>query len=216
MQQINSAVNKEIVYTTQDAARLLGMSVSTVQKMVESGVLAAWKTEGGHRRIPASAIEQILANKHAVTPTCDPAPCADKFSLKILILEDDAIQRRIYEHRIEQWQLPLDITFCNDGYSALIEVALQQPEILLLDIVMEGIDGYEVLKAITNRSSFRLSHIAVLTNLSEHEIEQRGGLPPGVLYLPKPINLDELKGYLRGCCTAKARMLSKPAKTRAR
>ena len=49
--------------STREAATALGISLGTVQKMVESGVLEAWKTEGGHRRIPTSAIRDHLAQR---------------------------------------------------------------------------------------------------------------------------------------------------------
>jgi excisionase family DNA binding protein len=48
------------VLTTSGAATLLGVAVSTVQKWVESGLLVSWKTPGGHRRIPASAVRELL------------------------------------------------------------------------------------------------------------------------------------------------------------
>lgn len=211
----------EPVYTTQQVAERLGVSVSTVQHLVESGDINGWKTQGGHRRIPASALDHYLssqgsqstsgAGKTSGAYVAEPSPNGPPaHSLStLLILEDDLVQQALYRGRINAWGLALELTFCNNGYDALIEVALKQPDILLLDIMMEGIDGYEVLKALTSRPSFRLSHIAVLTNLSEEEIEARGGLPPGVLYMKKPINFDELKGYLRGCCATKTRLYSK-------
>ena len=51
-----SAVTSEEVCTTQVAAQMLGISVSLVQQLVETGVLDAWKTQGGHRRIPLKAV----------------------------------------------------------------------------------------------------------------------------------------------------------------
>ena len=205
----------EPVYTTQQVAERLGVSVSTVQHLVESGVINGWKTQGGHRRIPASALDHYLSSQYKQPPPVtdnasnapDDIPEPERSTL--LILEDDLVQQTLYRGRINDWGLALELTFCNNGYDALIEVAIKQPDILLLDIMMEGIDGYEVLKALTSRPSFRLSHIAVLTNLSEDEIATRGGLPPGVLYMKKPINFDELKGYLRGCCATKTRLYSK-------
>lgn len=47
--------------TTREAARLLGVSVGTVQKWVESGELSGWKTPGGHRRVRWSAVAGMLS-----------------------------------------------------------------------------------------------------------------------------------------------------------
>ncbi|MBI1325027.1 helix-turn-helix domain-containing protein [bacterium] len=49
--------------TTQEAAEILGLSVSTVKRMVENGELVAEKTPGGHRRISTSAIEAYSGRK---------------------------------------------------------------------------------------------------------------------------------------------------------
>ncbi len=57
----------ERLMTTQEAAELLGLSVSTVKRMVENGELIAEKTPGGHRRITSSAIEAYTDRKGGKT-----------------------------------------------------------------------------------------------------------------------------------------------------
>lgn len=52
-------------YSTTDAAKLLGVSVGTVQHMVEDGRLGGWKTSGGHRRIDGQSLARVL--KQVVT-----------------------------------------------------------------------------------------------------------------------------------------------------
>ena len=52
----------EEVCTTQRAAEILGISVSSVQQLVEAGVITAWKTKGGHRRIPLAAVLRYKAD----------------------------------------------------------------------------------------------------------------------------------------------------------
>ena len=52
--------------TTRDAARLLGISVSTAQKWIESGALVSWKTPGGHRRMRQSAVLALLEERTAL------------------------------------------------------------------------------------------------------------------------------------------------------
>lgn len=48
------------ILTTREAARLLGVAVSTAQVWMESGALPTWKTPGGHRRVRRSAVERLV------------------------------------------------------------------------------------------------------------------------------------------------------------
>lgn len=198
------AVPPSQVLTTQQAARRLGISVSTVQQLVESGTLSGWKTTGGHRRILADSVNEYLEQRTAGHGATAIVGSQTKL-LRILILEDEPMQCTLYQRRMSGWNLPAQIKFCKNGYEALIEVALQRPDVFLLDLSMPGLDGYEVLKTISERSDLGLANIAVLTNMSREEIDERGGLPVGVVYMAKPINFDELRGYLMACCASLAR-----------
>jgi excisionase family DNA binding protein len=195
----------EEVCTTQRAAELLGISVSTVQQLVEAGEIAAWKTKGGHRRIPLAA---VLAYKlHPGQETAPPraAAAAAPGTVAVLIVEDNPMQRQLYQKHIDGWQLPVALQFCENGYQALLEVARRQPDILLADIVMDGIDGYELINTILGDRQLRPMHIAILSGLDPEALQVRGGLPRGVVFFHKPINYDELRGYLRACCAQIAR-----------
>lgn len=51
------------ILTTREAARMLGVAVSTAQLWMESGSLPAWKTPGGHRRVRLSAVRRLQAQQ---------------------------------------------------------------------------------------------------------------------------------------------------------
>lgn len=57
------------ILTTAQAAKLLGVSVRTAQLWVESGNLASWKTPGGHRRIPRTAVAELIAGQATHHPS---------------------------------------------------------------------------------------------------------------------------------------------------
>lgn len=210
------------VCTTHEAAKLLGVSVTSVQQLVESGALEAWKTKGGHRRIPLAAVQAFktesgnlsgplsaAAGASMLNPA-EPAVTEPPSSVcDVLIVEDNPIQCDIYEKQIASWNLPVELSFCENGYKALIQIARRQPDILLVDIVMQGIDGYEVINTVLSFDEFADTNIAILSNLNREDLDQRGGLPPGVSFFPKPVNYDELKGFLRACCAQKARAVAK-------
>lgn len=58
-------VNRELYCTTAEAARSLGVSIRTIQLWVDGGVLTAWKTVGGHRRILLDSVERFRASTGA-------------------------------------------------------------------------------------------------------------------------------------------------------
>jgi len=56
------------ILTTREAARLLGIAVSTAQQWIENGLLPAWKTPGGHRRVRLSAVSALLRERAGLAP----------------------------------------------------------------------------------------------------------------------------------------------------
>lgn len=201
---MKNATQADEVCTTQRAAEILGVSVSSVQQLVEAGVIEAWKTKGGHRRIPLAAVLayklQPAAGSLAAQPAAVLANRSSSAIPTILVVEDNPMQRQVYEHQIASWNLQASLTFCENGYQALLEIARRQPDIVLADIVMDGIDGYELINTIVADPLLRPMHIAILSSLDEAALQQRGGVPRGVVFFPKPVNYDELRGYLRACC----------------
>jgi CheY-like chemotaxis protein len=171
-----------------------------VQQLVEAGVIEAWKTQGGHRRIPLRAVLAYKAAPGMAAGGAARLPANNGGPATILVVEDNPLQRAVYERQIASWQLAANLTFCENGYQALLEIARRQPDILLTDIVMDGIDGYELVKTIVSDPQLADINIAILSALSEDDLARRGGVPPSVVFFSKPVNFDELRGYLKACC----------------
>ncbi len=97
-------------YTTHQAAKLLAVSLKTVQLWVESGVLQAWKTPGGHRRIPEGSVQRMLDQRRDSVESSAPQ------TRRLLVVDDDVRTRRLYQLTIEHWGLPLDLTLASNGF----------------------------------------------------------------------------------------------------
>ncbi|HWJ95398.1 MAG TPA: helix-turn-helix domain-containing protein [Telluria sp.] len=192
------------VCTTQEAADLLGLSVTSVQKLVEGGEIAAWKTPGGHRRIPR---ESLLAYKASANRPARPNRIAAPRST-LLVVEDEEMQRAVFAAQFAKWDLPVDVSFCKSGYEALIEIGVQPPDILFLDIAMRGIDGYEVMDTVLHRPELRDMNIAIVSGVLPEELAARGGVPAGVAFFPKPVRYEELRGFVMACCMRKQRQMA--------
>ncbi len=191
--------NHEEMCTTSEAAEVLGRSPSSVKRLAERGELVARKTNNGHWRISVESL-QAYKSRQQDAPAAKPSSTSN-----VLIVEDNKMQRLIYEKLLHSWSLPITLTFCEYGYQALLEVSSRRYDILLADVMMEGMDGYEVIQNVLASSPLSNIHIAVISSMTRESLEARGKLPDGVVFFPKPIVYDELKGYLRACCAVKMR-----------
>ncbi|MDY7575544.1 excisionase family DNA-binding protein [Actimicrobium sp. CCI2.3] len=196
------------VCTTRHAAKILGISVTSVQQLVESGALSAWKTTGGHRRIPLDAVnayKRSRATANGGAGDIDGQASGHVTKTSILIVQDEQQKRTFYEEQIASWNLNTSTAFCSNGYQALIEIAKHKPDILLADMAMDTIAGNELINAILTYPDLSDMHMAVLSSTERDSQTLSDDLTDGVVFFSNPVNLDELRGYLRGCCAGQER-----------
>lgn len=182
--------------TTREAAELLGVSLRTAQLWSESGLLEAWKTTGGHRRISRQSVERLLQGNGDELPIkARPEDIVDADGnrrFNILVVEDDLALRRLYELKLNQWSMKPDVLTAGDGYEALVLLGLRRPDLLIADLQMPGLDGFRMLRTIQGAPELAGMKVVVVSGLDREEIEQRGDIPAGIPILPKPVPFDRL------------------------
>ena len=189
---------------TTYAAKLLGLSVATVQALVEKGDMDAWKTRGGHRRISLKSIDRYRQRFNLPAPSIQ---YEARHRLRVMVVEDDEAARELYRANFEQWSLEMDLTLMESALEALLDVASLQPDLLITDLNMPGVDGVELLKVLQRNRQRLALQVVVVTGLPPAAIEARGGLPSDAVLVHKPLNFDWLHGYVSALLAAK-RMVS--------
>ena len=186
--------------STRQAALRLGVSLGTVQNMVENGTLEAWKTTGGHRRIPVASVEKLLARRRQPGSTSqDPSS-----QLDILIAEDDETLQLLYQLTFETWNLPIKLRIVANGFDGILQVGQCVPDILIADLMMPGMDGYEMIRRFRANPDLAKMDIIVISATERAEIDQ-AGLPSDITIFGKPIPFHEIKGFLLGRLAARQR-----------
>lgn len=110
---------------------------------------------------------------------------------KILIVDDDAMT-------VEMLCMALDL-FGHDvlraynGQEALAQVVANEPQAILLDLMMPGIDGFEILRRLKALPEARETSILVVTASAEADVGERVAHFGGAGCLRKPIDLDVLE-----------------------
>jgi excisionase family DNA binding protein len=192
-----------------EASKKLGLSRTSVQKLVDTGQLIAVKTTGGHRRILQSSLDQLdekmgpkavsrLAATIKNTDTLAPgfnAAHSTASDLTVLIVEDDAVASAAISASLSELYPEISCVVATDGLDAVLHLERHRPDILITDLNMTPFDGFRLLSFVTSRAEYQSLLIVVISGLSEQDIDAHGGLPPNVLLYRKPLNMDRLKGF---------------------
>ncbi|MDO9145525.1 response regulator [Rhodoferax sp.] len=199
--------------TTREAAKLLGVSVGTVQLWVESGLLRAWKTAGGHRRVMRDSIAQLLRQEPELpvkSVSAEPLFNPPR-QLDVMVVEDDADLLRLYQAKLTRWPMPTKVTEMSSAIAALLAIGRRSPDLLITDLSMPEMDGFSMLRILQQAPELAHTTIVAVTGLDEAAIAAHGGLPPGILVLAKPIPFDRLQEIAAVIVNQSRYLLNTPA-----
>lgn len=175
--------------TTQEAARQLGVSVRSVQLWVESGVLHAWKTAGGHRRIARASVEDLLAQQREVIETVTGLKV-----VKLLVIEEQPAYLELYRLKIESFDLPVSVLTAADGFDGLFTAGRYEPQIVVVSLDLERLDGFALLRTLSAR--LPATELIALTSRDDDAIAAAGGLPERATVFRQLTDLDGLNDVL--------------------
>jgi excisionase family DNA binding protein len=177
--------------STKEAASMLGVSHRTVQLWVESGVLQAWKTAGGHRRIALTSVNRLVDQRSQSMLPTGPAQQAQG-ERRVLLVDDDATLLRLYELEIGGWDEPMEIIKANNGFEALIKIGEAKPDLLISDLSMPGMDGFRMIRTLRADQAYCNMAIIVISGLDRATIKSMG-LPDDIPVFAKPVPFGELR-----------------------
>lgn len=195
-----SELRKEYV-STSEAALFLEVSAGMVRQLVSKGVLDCWTTEGNHRRIGVTSLRQYkearqLSGGRGLRAHVALAKVAPSFS--VLVVEDDEAVGRLYQAALERWGgVGVEIQVMHSAVDALLEIGRRVPDVLITDLSMPGVDGFEMIQRLRCNGATRRLPIIAISSLEPEDIEARGGLGADIAFFPKPVPFVELQGYLR-------------------
>lgn len=204
MQSDNSLEKRAMAdhYTTLEVAKMLGMAVRSVQLMVDRNELEAWKTPGGHRRISRASVERWMstqgAERTAQLSSATATPASGRAS-KILLIEDSIHFQNLVGLIVQQHFPGVVLHVANDGITGLALYGQTQPDVLIVDILLPGIDGATLITTLRSHPQFSRSRLIVVTSLDEQQREPYAFALQGVKVIHKPRLVAELPAALAAC-----------------
>jgi len=112
---------------------------------------------------------------------------------KLLLVDDEQEFVQALAERLEMRDLESDTVY--DGNQALSYVESKEPDVMVLDLKMPGIDGIEVLKQV--RTAYPNIQVIILTGHGTEKDEERARNLGAFDYLQKPVDIDTLVGRIR-------------------
>ena len=126
--------------TLGQAAKFLGVAQSTIRKWSDQGRVPAFYTPGGHRRYRRHDLETFLDRSGPGGATTGPL---------VLVVDDDPRIREYVRVNLEmEGYLVREAASADEALAAIDD---QAPELVLLDVVMPGVDGWQMLQRMQER-----------------------------------------------------------------
>ena len=177
------------VLTVSEASRLCGVSLKTIANWIEQGHIKAHRTVGGHRRILREDLYSFMA-EHKI-----PLPEAEKGNgrKRILIVDDDRIIVETLVLAFEEDEHGYEVISSADGFEAGMQLQHFKPDIVILDIMMPDINGYEVCKRIKSNPETQNTQVIVLSAYLEEENFRKMKTLGADACFSKPLPLPDLK-----------------------
>lgn len=199
--------------STTEAARRLGLAVRSVQLMVDRGELQAWKTPGGHRRIQRSSLDAWLASRAGPGPTALPATGAPRAGrpLTLLLIEDSVHFQNLISLVVKRELPDAQLHVASDGIAGLAMAGRLEPDVLLIDLLLPGIDGAALITSLRSHPQFARSRLIVVTALDEAQRAPYAFALAGVPLVHKTALVTELPPLLAQAAAALAAPAELPA-----
>jgi excisionase family DNA binding protein len=177
------------ILTVSHASKYCKVSPKTIINWIEAGHLKAYKTVGGHRRIKKEDLDQFLKEKGMPLPE---EPKGDERK-KILVVDDDKIIVETIVQALEEDEYGYEMISASDGFEAGIQVSHFKPDLLILDIMMPDINGYEVCRKVKSSPESKDTKIVVLSAyLNDEAFKQMKDYGADACF-SKPLPLEQLK-----------------------
>jgi excisionase family DNA binding protein len=177
--------------TTRESAERLGVTINALKAWIREQRLPALKTPGGHHRIAESdllAFAAELATNSRVRPLSRP---------RILIVDDDEALLGTLKDTLGGSLPEALVRTATDGYEGLVQVGAFHPDLLVLDVRMPRLDGFEVCRRLKARPDTASVRILALTAYADEGVREQIAQCGADDLMEKPFGIEKFHARIR-------------------
>ena len=186
-------------FTTFEVAEICDVTPVTIQNWIDKDWLHAYRTPGGHRRVLREDLLSFLDSRnipHIFNERSGPP--------KILVVDDDKNFTELITDILLLDNPDYEIEIAHDGFRAGLLYANNKPDVVLLDLMLPGVDGFEVCRQIKHRSSGRATVVIAITGLDDPSHKERIMALGATHFLQKPADTSVIRDLVRQSTAAMA------------
>jgi excisionase family DNA binding protein len=158
------------VFTTFETAKLCHVSPLSIINWVNAGRLPAFRTPGGHRRIRREDLIRFMKDNGIPLPE-DLQDGSGK--QRVLVVDDEESIRELLAEHLKDRTPSYEVLTAADGFEAGRLVATFKPDVVLLDLRMPGMDGFQICRTIKAAPESAGTSVIAMTGYYSPEIEAR-------------------------------------------
>ncbi len=179
---------KKEFFSTFEMAEICNVSPGSISRWINEGKINTSYTPGGHHRIKREAVVGLLKTMQMPVPQQLRAGLGSV----VLVVDDDPAIRSLVTSILKKSFPGIEVDTAEDGFTAGAKLGVLQPDVVILDIKLPGLDGYKVCQFIKEHSDLRHTKIVAITGLDEKESREKILQLGADDYLHKPFKVDEL------------------------
>ena len=149
-------------------AKMCNVSRTTVYRWIINKQLDAYTLPSGHFRVRPADLSVFCSNFGIPDPqgevaTVEPATAVAEGGFRVLIADDHPDMQLVLGKVVERYLPDAEVLTSSNGVDTCIQVGTKRPDILLLDIMMPGMDGFAVLQELLCRDELAASSVIIVT-----------------------------------------------------
>lgn len=186
-------MNRKSVFTTFETAKLCHVSPLSIINWVNAGRLPAFRTPGGHRRIRREDLIRFMRENGIPLPR-DLRDGSGR--PRVLVVDDEASIREVLSEHLTGREKPYEVLTAADGFEAGRLVATFRPDVVLLDLRMPGLDGFQICRTIKADPDTSTTVVIAMTGFYSSETEARILECGAVRCFAKPVEPSTLSAFI--------------------
>jgi excisionase family DNA binding protein len=168
--------------TLGQAARVLGVAQSTIRKWSDQGRVPAFYTPGGHRRYRRADLETFVERS-------GPAGKPKEGPLILLVDDDDKLRELVRVTLEFEGYIVREAASADEGLAAIADA---KPDLILLDVMMPHVDGWEMLRRVQERYGAGTIPVVMFSGQADEETQALAASSGAQGFVGKPFDLQHL------------------------